>query len=385
MSLDVDPRPSATATTAAGPDPGASSSPTEPATAERRRSGGRGDGPSLNDVRAVIPRSCYERPVGRGALAVAQGAVLYLAPMIGLALTDRWWALLLLWPLAGLGVAGLFVLGHDASHGALLPSRRANTIVARVCMAPSAHVEAAWDLGHNRIHHGYTTRQGFDFVWHPLTVEEYRALGRLGRLRHRIEWSWLGSGAYYLRTVWWEKMWRFAAPGKRRAEIDRGKLVLGAVIAAAIGTAAVIGALTGGWVAAVWLPFKLFVVPFLIFVQIIGWTVYVHHIAPDIRWWPRREWTQYKGQMEATTVLQFPAVIDRLWFHHIFVHVPHHVDVRIPFHQLPAAAAAIAEAYPDTVVPERFSIRNFLGAAKACKLYDFEAGRWLPYSAARTG
>jgi acyl-lipid omega-6 desaturase (Delta-12 desaturase) len=34
-------------------------------------------------------------------------------------------------------------------------------------MGPSAHVEAAWDLGHNRIHHGYTTRQGFDFVWHP--------------------------------------------------------------------------------------------------------------------------------------------------------------------------------------------------------------------------
>ncbi len=57
------------------------------------------------------------------------------------------------------------------------------------CMVPSAHVEAAWNLGHNRIHHGYTTREGFDFVWHPITVDDYRAMGKLARLRHRLEWS----------------------------------------------------------------------------------------------------------------------------------------------------------------------------------------------------
>ena len=134
---------------------------------------------SLNDVRAVIPGSCYERSPGRAIWALLQAVALYVAPIVGLALTDRWWALLILWPLAGLGVAGLFVLGHDASHGALLDSRRLNRVIAQLCMAPSAHVEAAWDLGHNRIHHGYTTRQGFDFVWHPATLEEYQAMGLL--------------------------------------------------------------------------------------------------------------------------------------------------------------------------------------------------------------
>ena len=118
---------------------------------------------SLNDVRAIIPESCYRRSAGRAALGLAQGLVLYALPMVGLVLVDAWWAVLGLWLLAGFAIAGLFVLGHDASHGALLESRRANRIVAQVCMAPSAHVEAAWDLGHNRIHHGYTTRQGFDF------------------------------------------------------------------------------------------------------------------------------------------------------------------------------------------------------------------------------
>jgi omega-6 fatty acid desaturase (delta-12 desaturase) len=337
---------------------------------------------SLNDVRAIIPAACYERSAARAGWALAQAVVLWLAPVVALAFTDRWYFIAPLWLLAGLGVAGLFVLGHDASHGALLDSRKANRIVAQLCMAPSVHVEAAWDLGHNRIHHGYTTREGFDFVWHPLTPAQYGELGLFGRLRHRLEWSSIGSGAYFLRSVWWDKMWRYNAPGKRRGAIIRDKTTLTAAIVLVVGGTATLGALTGGWLTAVWLPVKLFVVPFLLFVHIIGWTVYVHHVAPDIRWWPRKEWSQFRGQMESTTILRVPRLVNRLWFHNIFVHVPHHVDARIPFHKLPAAASAISEHYPHTVRNDRLSMRAYLHTTRVCKLYDFEAGSWLPYSAA---
>lgn len=339
---------------------------------------------SLNEVRKVIPDSCYERSSRRATWALVQATVLYLVPVVALAFTDAWWALPVLWVLAGFGIAGLFVLGHDASHGALVGSRRVNRMIGRVCMAPSAHVEAAWDLGHNRIHHGYTTREGFDFVWHPLTVDDYRQLGWFGRLRHRLEWSFLGSGAYYAHSVWLGKMWFFRGGGKRQGTIDRDKVVVASVMAAAVIGAAVVGALTGGWLTAIWLPLKMFVIPLMIFLHIIGWTVYVHHVAPDIRWWPRREWSQFKGQMESTTVLHLPRVVNALWMHNIMVHVPHHVDTRIPFHQLPAAARAIGAAYPDTLRESRSSLRRFWRSTRECKLYDFEAGRWLPYSAAKT-
>jgi len=334
---------------------------------------------SLNDVRAIVPESCYRRSAGRAAVALGQATVLYALPVVGLVLVDAWWAVIGLWLLAGFGIAGLFVLGHDASHGALLESRRANRIVAQVCMVPSAHVEAAWDLGHNRIHHGYTTRQGFDFVWHPTTPLEWTAMGRLARLRHRFEWSFLGSGAYFLRTVWWQKMWRFNAPGKRHDAIVRDKIVLSSVLVVTIAGTVVAGALTGGVVGAFWLPVKLLVVPFLLFVHIIGWTVYVHHVDPDIKWWTRKEWTQFHGQMDSTTILRMPRLMNRLWFHNIFVHVPHHVDARIPFHQLPVAAKAIEAAYPDTVRDSKLSMRSYLRAAKTCKLYDFDTARWVPY------
>lgn len=337
---------------------------------------------SLNAVRAVIPPVCYERPTGRAMFALAQATILYAASIAGLALTHTWWVTLLLWPLAGLAVSGLFVLGHDASHGALLSGRRANLLVARVCMLPSAHLESAWDLGHNRIHHGYTTREGFDFVWHPTTVEQYRAMGRLARVQHRLEWSFLGSGVYFIRTVWWNKMLRFRTTEKRQRAVAADKVVVGTVLAGAASACAVWGGFHGGLVDAIWMPVKLLVVPFLLFAQIIGFTVYVHHVSPEIRWWRRREWSQFKGQMESTTILRIPRLVNRLWLHNIFVHVPHHVDVRIPFHQLPAAARAIAEAFPDAVRSSRLSIRSYLRATRTCKLYDFEHGKWLSYAAA---
>lgn len=341
-----------------------------------------GTGGSLNEVRATLPAICYRRSNLKATMALVQATLLYLVPIVALYLTDTWWLTILLWPLAGLAVSGLFVLGHDASHGALFESRRVNRVVARMCMAPSVHVEAAWDLGHNRIHHGYTTRQGFDFVWHPTTAEEYRQLGRMARLRHRIEWSCFGSGAYFLRVVWWEKMWRFSAPGKRHGAIVRDKITLASVMAVVVAAAATFAAIESGWLHAIWMPVKLFVVPFLIFVQVIGWAVYVHHIAPDIRWWTRREWSQFKGQMESTTVLHLPRIVNRLWFHNIFIHVPHHVDTRIPFHRLPSAAAAIGAAYPGTVRTSRLSMREYLRVTRACKLYDFEAGNWSRYAGA---
>ena len=133
----------------------------------------------------------------------------------------------------------------------------------------------------------------------------------------------MGSGAYFMRTVWWEKMWRFNAPGKRHDAIVRDKITLGSVLGVVVAATAVLGAFTGGWLAAVWLPVKLFVVPFLLFAHIIGWTVYVHHVSPEIRWWTRREWTQFKGQMESTTVLRMPRLVEPAV-------VPQHLRPRAP-------------------------------------------------------
>ena len=89
-------------------------------------------------------------------------------------------------------------------------------------------------------------------------------------------------------------------------------------------------------------------------------------------------------QVEGTTVLWGPPGFD-LFFHWIMVHLPHHVDMRIPCYHLPKAARAIAAAFPDDVVERPISVRSYAKATRACKLHDFEAGTWMTYEAARTG
>lgn len=327
----------------------------------------------LRPVMAVIPPHCYERSTARGLGILARDLLLYAAALVGLVLFDGVLVTIALWLVAGLAVAALFVVGHDAAHGALFDSARLNAAVGRIAMLPSLHATELWIFGHNRVHHGHTLRQGMDFVWHPLTIEEYRTMGRLGRLRHRFEWGPFGAGAYYLREVWWNKMVRFTPPSRSRRAMRRDQLL---VVAFVFGT--LLAAVLAGGTDGIWTWARLVVVPFLIFCQLIGWVVHVHHISPDIRWWPRREWNRFRGQVEGTTVLWGPPGWD-LFFHWIMVHLPHHVDMRIPCYRLPEAALAIAEEYPDEVIQRRISPLDYWRSTRACKLHDFETGTWHRY------
>lgn len=328
----------------------------------------------LRPVLDVIPDHCYQRSTVRGLGLVARDAAFFVAAVVGLAATDNPLLLVPLWLLAGLAVSGLFVLGHDAAHDALFDSDRLNQVVARLTMLPSLHATEIWIFGHNRVHHGHTLRQGMDFVWHPSTVDEYQAMSRHHRLRHRFEWGPIGSGSYYLRAIWWNKMVRFAPPSRWARAMRIDKALVAAYAAGVLGLCLTIGGPVGG----VWLYVKVLVVPFLLFTHVIGWVVYVHHIHPTIRWWPRRSWNRFRGQVEGTTILWSPRPVE-LFLHWIMVHIPHHVDMRIPCYRLPDAARAIAEAFPDDVEQRPLSLRDYLDATRTCKVHDFETGQWSGY------
>lgn len=328
----------------------------------------------LKPVLDVIPESCYERSTTRGMLIIGRDFAFYGLALWGLASTNNIFFLIPLWLLAGLAVSGLFVMGHDAAHQALFDSKKLNDIMGRVTMLPSWHVTEQWIFGHNRVHHGFTLREGMDFVWHPLTVEQYNELGTLTRLRHKLEWGPFGSGAYYFREVWLNKMVLFTPPERWAKPMNRDRLIVAGFVLTTLVASLGFGGLGGG----IWLWVKMFVIPFLLFCQSIGWVVYVHHIAPEIRWWSRREWNRFRGQVEGTTVLWGPPGWE-LFFHWIMVHLPHHVDMRIPCYRLPEAARAIQQAYPDDVDERKISVRDYLRATRECKLHDFETGVWSRY------
>jgi hypothetical protein len=197
---------------------------------------------TLAEVIRIIPESCYEHPTWKGLAYLARDLAVYAAVLVALAATDSWWLLVPLWALSALVVSGLFIIGHDAAHGALFESKRLCYGVGQLAMLPSLHVYEAWVLGHNRLHHGHTVREQMDFVWHPLSPEQYAALSPLGKLRHRVEWSLLGSGLYYLRDVWWNKMMRLEPPAKLASAIHRDWWIV-----VCLAAAATLGLLSLGW------------------------------------------------------------------------------------------------------------------------------------------
>ena len=340
---------------------------------------------TISDVIAVLPANVYENPTARGLRWVVRDLLVYAALLAALALVDSWWLLLPLWLLAGLAISGLFILGHDAAHGSLFESKRLCYALGQLCMLPSLHVYEAWCLGHNRIHHAHTVRQSMDYVWHPVTAEEFRGMNRRERLAHRIKWSWLGAGLYYGWDIWWKSMLRFEPPRKIAADVRRDRRSVGAYAALASLVCLGLGAWSYGSAAgAAWMWFKLFGAPFLVFNYVIGWAVYVHHIAPDIVWRTRREWDRIAGQLEGTTVLHMPRWMN-FFMHNIFLHVAHHVDMRIPFYQLPRASEAISSAFRGAIRERRYRLSDYIRTTRQCKLFDFDAGRWLTYREALSG
>lgn len=67
------------------------------------------------------------------------------------------------------------------------------------------------------------------------------------------------------------------------------------------------------------------------------------------------------------------------FLHNIMIHVPHHVDMRIPFYNLEKAADHIRNHYPGIVRDVPIGIRDYLRTTRLCKLYDFESEIWMDY------
>jgi len=338
---------------------------------------------SLRPVLDVIPAEAYENPSWKGLGYFARDLVIYGVAIAGLIAFANPLIVVPFLVLAALAVSGLFIVGHDAAHGALFKSERMASVVGHIAMLPSWHVYEGWRLGHNRVHHHYTVRQDFDFVWHPYTAQQYRDMNGFQRARHRFEWSWAGAGIYYLREIWWKRMAVGEPPKRWAKKIRRDRfVVLGFIVASTLALTAY-GLTAGGLsiLGTVWLVARVVVLPFVAFCYVIGSLVHVHHIAPDIRWWKRREWTKWHGQMEGTTVLRVNPVFN-FFVHWIMVHVAHHVDVRIPMYNLEMATDAVKDAFPGVIHDEPLRYRDFMANTRHCKLYDFDAGHWLSYEEA---
>jgi omega-6 fatty acid desaturase (delta-12 desaturase) len=288
--------------------------------------------------------------------------------------------------LNGFFIGVLFTVAHDACHGSFASRVWLNKAIGRLAMLPSLHSFSFWELGHNRIHHGWTNLKNKDYVWAPFAKEEFDELGLGRRMVERLGRTFFGVALYYAVVIWWSHMAFPAAEDRRRVDPWAGRLdrisalaffvaqcVIGFVLEGSRGASHGVTRLVSSFLLAVALPF-------LMWNWLVGILTFVHHTHERARWYAcREEWSFTRGVLLGTIHVVFPRAVD-LILYNIMFHNAHHADTRIPLYRLPDAQRALEENYAKSVIQVRFAIGAVRETFRRCKLYDYRQHQWLDFA-----
>jgi omega-6 fatty acid desaturase (delta-12 desaturase) len=310
------------------------------------------------------------------SLLLATVAV-YAAAVFGAVLLTPLWARIAAAVLAGSAISSLFVIGHDAAHGAYTASRRVNAVIGRIAFLPALHNYSLWQVQHNRLHHRLPNLRGVN-SWSPMSKGAYDALPGWRRLVERLYRSPLGFAPYYLVERWWKDKFfpRRARERRRVFWLDFALLIL--FLEGFLAVLALLGARFGsGALDAVLLGWAL---PYLVWNALMGATTYLQHTHPRVPWFATPgDWRRLGGQEEVTVHLEVPR-----WYglisHHIMDHPAHHLHPKIPLYRLAAAQRELNRLLGTRAVRQRFSPGFLLSTLSRCKLYDYERHCWLDFA-----
>ena len=254
-----------------------------------------------------------------------------------------WFCLVLAVPAAGLLVR-LFMIQHDCGHGAFFRHRLANDWVGRVLGVLTLTPYDFWRRTH-AIHHassGNLDQRGIGDI-DTLTVREYLALSRWGRLRYRLYRHpiiMFGIGPAYLFLL----QHRLPVGLMRRGwQPWLSTMATNAAIAGVIGTVI--------WFVGVG-AFLLVHLPIMLLAASVGvWLFYVQHQFEGTFWAEDGAWNVHAAALHGSSHYDLPAVLR--WFSaNIGVHHVHHLSSRIPYYRLPD----VLREHPELVATGRLTL-----------------------------
>jgi acyl-lipid omega-6 desaturase (Delta-12 desaturase) len=253
-------------------------------------------------------------------------AALWTVTWVALLLGYWWVSAVLAVPSAGFLVR-LFMIQHDCGHGAFFSDQRANDWVGRVIGVLTLTPYGFWRRSH-AIHHatsGNLDRRGIGDL-DTLTVREYLARSRWGRLRYRLYRHPLvmfGIGPAFHFLV--------------QQRVPVGLLRAGwQPWASAMATNLAIALIVAPLIWFVGIRALLIVhLPVTLLAGSIGvWLFYVQHQFEHTSWEHDPAWIKHEAALHGSSHYDLPAVLR--WFTaNIGVHHVHHLCSRIPYYRLP--------------------------------------------------
>lgn len=336
--------------------------------------------PSTKDLRELLaPYAKTSLPAAvvlfAGDLAIHYGA------LTGALLFEHWALKLLCAIVAGAAISQMFVIGHDAVHGAYTSGKTLNNLIGRIAFLPALHNFSLWRIAHNRNHHRETNVQHLN-SWSPLSPEEFAALPGWRKAVYRLYRTPFGLGPYYVWNRWWKDKFfpTTRVTGKADKSIFWADFIL--VVAYLVAWISVVVAMAPGqsWAAIGQSLLFGFVIPFTVWNYLIGFTVYLQHTHQRVPWFRTTAAARDATAQEDVTVhVKMP-----FWYglisHHIMDHPAHHVNPKIPLYHIKKAQDALNARLGERAVVDKFTPFYLFRVTARCKLYDYARHRWVDFN-----
>lgn len=306
---------------------------------------------------------------------------LYAGALAGVLLLDALWAKILCSIVTGVKISNLGTLAHDAAHGTLVRGIKANKWLAMFAFMPGLFNYRLWLYDHHVLHHPKVNGKHRD-SFTPFSKAEFDAMPAQRRWRERLYRAplGLGFGIYYIFERWLgvKIMPRAFMPQRVRRDAWPHFAFLMAYLALFL-TGLALAPLYSSTSSATAIILG-FVLPYYIWMMLIGFTLYLQHTDPRIPWFDGPvERSQAAPPELVSTHVEFPGWL-KVLMHNVYDHAAHHVQPRIPVYNLAAAQARLNELMGDRNLKVNFSFGWYADTVRRCKLYDYENRRWLDFA-----
>lgn len=279
---------------------------------------------------------------------------------------NAYWATLLMAIPAGGLLVRVFIIQHDCGHGSFFASRPLNDFVGRCMSVLTMAPYSLWKREHAHHHaaSGNLDRRGAGDI-DTMTVAEYQALSKLGKLRYRLYRNplflfGLGVPAYFM--ILQRLPWFHALPPR-----DAWKSVMGLNLALAVFYAP--------FVYAFGLSNVLFVVLPVVHIAsaVGGWLFFIQHQFEETHWEKAEGWDFQVAALLGSSFYDLPKVLN--WFTgNIGLHHIHHLNSMIPNYRLQSCL----NDSPELKDINRLTIRDSLKCA-SLKLWDESRQRLISF------
>ena len=265
----------------------------------------------------------------------------------------------------------IFIIQHDCGHASYFANRRLSDWLGRALGVITLTPYDVWKRTHaiHHSHHGNLDHRGIGDVM-TLTVEEYRARSRWGRLMYRL---------YRHPLV-------LFVLGPSYLFILQNRLPLGLMKSgwrywiSAMGTNAFIVLIVALilWLGGL-MPLLLIYIPTSVIGATIGvWLFYVQHQFEQTHWAKEPAWQIHDAALEGSSHYQLPQPLQ--WMTgNIGIHHVHHLYSRIPFYRL----AEVLRDHKALALAQRLTIRQSLSCV-GLKLWDEKTERLMSFREADT-